>query len=94
MMANTDVDPSALEDFASRLREASSGLDGTDAPPDLPEAEEASGLLAAMLSSSTSHIGEIVNNMSAAGDAVAQGGQIFQDIEATNQRSYDELRPE
>lgn len=93
-MANTDVDPSALEDFATRLRNASSGLDGTDAPPAPPEAEEASGLLAAMLSNTTSHIGEIVNNMSAAGDAVAEGGQIFQEIEANNQRGFDELQPE
>lgn len=93
-MANTDVDPSALEDFATRLRNASSGLDGTDAPPHPPEAEEASGLLAAMLSNTTSHIDEIVNNMSAAGDAVAEGGQVFQEIEANNQRGFDELQPE
>jgi len=47
-----------------------------------------------MLSNTTSHIDEIVNNMSAAGDAVAEGGQVFQEIEANNQRGFDELQPE
>jgi hypothetical protein len=55
-MAETDVDPSALEGFASRLRGASTTLESTPNPPDVPEAGEASGLLASMLSHLTTSL--------------------------------------
>lgn len=91
---DTKVDPRALEGYASRLRNAATDLEGMASPPELPEAEEAAGLLASILSHVTTSLSEITSGLGAAGDSVASGSDVFVDTEGTNVRSMNNLSPE
>lgn len=88
---NTKVDPQALQGYASRLRNASTELEGMAKPPKAPEAEQATPILAGMLSNVSTSIGQIVKTLGAAGDAVSSGSGVFQDTEDTNTKSMKSL---
>lgn len=90
-MAETDVSTEALEGFASRLRNAASGLEGLSAPPDIPDAGEDSGLLASMLSHFTSSMKSASTGTSAAGDAVASSRNVFDEVEGGAKSSFENL---
>lgn len=93
-MSATRVDQTALDNFASKLRNASTDLEATANPPEVPEAGEATGLIASMLSHMTLSMDGAVTGLGAAGDAVAAGREVFQVTEDDNRGRMDRVLPE
>lgn len=83
-MPDTDVTLGALEGIASRLRRAGSDLESTASPPGTPEAGDATGILAALLSHITLSMDGAVTGLGAAGDAVSSSRELFQQTEDGN----------
>lgn len=93
-MPDIDVDQTALNGFAAKLRNASTDLENTTNPPEVPEAGDATGILGSMLSHLTQSMAGAVTGLGAAGDAVANGQDIFQETEDTNRGDMDRVLPE
>jgi hypothetical protein len=87
-MPNTDVGFSALEAIASTLRTASSDLESMTNPPEPPEAGDATGVLAALLSHVSLSIDGAVTGLAASGDAVAGSRDLFQQTEDANRDAF------
>lgn len=93
-MPETDVDPGALDSIASRLRNASADLESTELPPEVPEAGDASGILASILTHVTLSLDGAVVCLGAAGDAVASSRDVFVEIEDANRSIMNSQLPE
>lgn len=93
-MPETDVDPETLESIASRLRNASTDLESAELPPAVPEAGEASGILASLLTHVTLSLDGGVVCLGAAGDAVASSRNVFVEIEDANRSTMNSQMPE
>lgn len=64
----------ALEGIASKLRDGSTGLEGTVVPPPPPEVGDCTAAVSAVLALLTDSIGGVVEGLGAVGDAVARSG--------------------
>lgn len=93
-MPETNVNQAALDGIASKLRTASTDLEATENPPEVPEAGDATGILASILSHTTLSIDGAIGCLGAAGDAVAKSLDTFQDTEETNRDSMNGMHPE
>ncbi|MPY85790.1 MAG: hypothetical protein GEV00_21405 [Actinophytocola sp.] len=93
-MPDIHVEQTALSGFAAKLRNASTDLENITSPPEVPEAGDATGILGSILSHLTQSMDGAVTGLGAAGDAVANGGDIFQNTEDTNRGSMDRVLPE
>lgn len=86
-MPDIDVDQAGLDAIARRLRTASTDLEGAPVPPEPPQAGDASGILASILSHMSLSIDGAITGLGAAGEAVAESRDLFQDTEHENRDS-------
>lgn len=89
-MTDTQVNQSALDSIAGKLRTAGTDLENIADPPEVPEAGDATGVLASLLSHLTLSVDGVITGLGAAGDAVATSRETFQQTEDTNR---DSMRP-
>jgi hypothetical protein len=87
---DTDVDLAAMEGIASRLRTASTDLESTASPPEAPEAGDATGILALLLSHLTLSMDGAITGLGVSGDAVTDSRELFQQTDDANR---DILQP-
>lgn len=83
-MNGTHADLDELGGLASKLRNAGSGLDGSAAPPPAPDVGVATEAVAAAMALLTSSAAGIAEGVGAAGDAVAQGRDLYDETEQSN----------
>lgn len=69
-------------------------LESTEAPPEVPEAGDAAGILASMLTHLTMSLDGAITCIGAAGDAVAGSRDVFVDTEDTNRGTMNAQMPE
>lgn len=92
-MADIDVNLPGLDAIASLLRTASTTLDGGTAPPDAPQAGDATADLAGALARLMGSLDAAVTGLAAAGDAVAESRSKFQEAETTQHDTLADLLP-
>ncbi len=72
------VDPGLLESIASSLRNSGTSLaDTAGSPPEPPDAGELTGQMSELMAAFMDGTAELVAGVSAAGDAVADGGTTY-----------------
>lgn len=76
------ADPGVLDGMARTLRDAGTTLDSVGgSAPGTPDAGPLSGEMAELMALFTGAAGELVIRVSAAGDAVADGGETYVDTD-------------
>lgn len=83
------ADPATLESVASKLRGASSDLEGGASPPPAPEVGACTAAVSAVLSLLTESVAGVVEGVGAAGDAVAKSNERYVE---TDERQAGALR--
>lgn len=87
------ADPGELASMASMLRDAGSALDSAGSGmPGTPDAGEVTADLTAVMSHLADSAGELVLAVSAAGDAVAQGGTDYAAMDSSGRQSFQQPR--
>lgn len=76
-MSGTEADPATLEAIASKFRNASTDLENSASPPPEPQAGVVTGAVTGALAVLTNALGNVVTDMGALGESVAQGRDLY-----------------
>lgn len=83
----TDADLGVLHSLAGKLHAGSDTAESLASAPDAPEAGTCSGPIAAVMSGYADSMGTLVETLDGAGNAVAEGRDLYRDTESTNSAS-------
>lgn len=78
----------ALEDIAGKLRNGSSGLEGTAEPPSAPEVGDCTASVSAVLALLSESIGGAVEGLGTAGDAVAGNSSVYGETDHNETQTF------
>ncbi|MGH3972992.1 MAG: hypothetical protein ACRDS9_06675 [Pseudonocardiaceae bacterium] len=93
MTSGFKVDPALMETMAGTLRNAGLALDSAgNGAPTAPDAGDVTADIAALIGHLTNSAGELVVGVTAAGDAIARGGEDYLEAEDSGHQSFGDLR--
>jgi hypothetical protein len=93
MTSGFKADPALMETMAGTLRNAGLALDSAgNGAPTAPDAGDVTADIAALIGHLTNSAGELVVGVTAAGDAIAQGGADYLEAEGSGRQSFRGLR--
>lgn len=91
-MSGTEVDPATLETVASTLRNASSELESSASAPPQPEVGVVTGAVTSALAVLTNALGNVVTDVGALGDAVAEGRKVYVETDYEQAAAFQQQR--
>lgn len=92
-MTGTRAKLEDLQALATKLRAGAADLDGSAAPPPAPQVGVASEAVAGAMAMLTMSAAGIVEAMNHAGDEVAQGRNLYEDIDHGNASDIGRIDP-